>query len=215
MNSRQQLIRELRRNLESTENPRLFMALLIAITGMTGFIASVILLHFGLHTLWLRYLIAGSIAYLVFLAMLYQWTHWRSADGLDLSGFIPSTSPGQDAAPAGEALGQIHDGGHLPLAAGAGPLYLLFILLALIASCAWVITSAPELMAEMLLDSAVVAGVYRRLRHRDRRSWIGTALRGTARPFLVVLLVLMAVGWIAQKSHPEAVTLGEVLHAKR
>ena len=44
------------------------MALLIAITGMTGFIASVILLHLGLHTLWLRYLIAGSIAYLVFLA---------------------------------------------------------------------------------------------------------------------------------------------------
>ena len=211
MNSRQQLIRELRRNLESTENPRLFMALLIAITGMTGFIASVILLHLGLHTLWLRYLIAGSIAYLVFLAMLYQWTHWRSADGLDLSGLAPS-SPCHDTAPASETLGHVHE---LPLAAEAGPLYLLFILLALIASCAWIITSAPELLAEMLLDSAVVAGVYRRLRHRDRRSWIGSALRGTARPFLVVLLVLMAVGWIAQQSHPEAVTLGEVLHAKR
>lgn len=211
MSPRHQLIRELQRLIEARESPRLYMALLIAITGLTGFVASFILLNLGLHTLWLRYLIAGGLAYLLFLALLHEWTHRRGADGIDLSGLPSGSEPCGADNPDTTPNGSPPTEGDLPLDAEAAPLFLLILLLALAASCAWIITSAPQLLAEMMLDSAVAAGVYRRLRHRDRRSWIDTAVRGTYRPFLMVVLVLMAIGWTAQQLHPEVETLGQFL----
>jgi len=71
--SRQQLIRRIQRELEARGYPRLQMMLLVALTGGAGFLASFLLLVYGLDSLGLRYAISVAIAYLVFLILLWLW----------------------------------------------------------------------------------------------------------------------------------------------
>jgi hypothetical protein len=60
------------------------MFLLVTITGASGFLASSLLLRLGLTEMWLRYLTAFGVAYLVFLFLLWLWLRTRSEDYLDL-----------------------------------------------------------------------------------------------------------------------------------
>jgi hypothetical protein len=82
--SRFSAIQKIRHQLERDGFPRLQMLLLVMITGLSGFIASFALLHNGLSTMWLRYLIAFGIAYGVFLLLLWLWLRTRSEDYTDI-----------------------------------------------------------------------------------------------------------------------------------
>ncbi len=91
---------------------------------------------------------------------------------------------------------------------------LLLIALAagLALSSLYVVYSAPTLLAELLLDGALSATLYHRLRGIERRHWVSTALRRTALPFVLTGLLLVAVGWGLQSAAPGARSLGEALH---
>lgn len=93
----------------------------------------------------------------------------------------------------------------------------LWVLIAVIAAVAaaliasvWVIYEAPTLMAELLLDGVVAAGLYRRLRRVERRYWLSTAVRRTVLPFAVVTCLYVLAGWGMQSYAPEAKSAGEV-----
>ncbi len=67
------------------------MSLILCLTGLVGFLASFTLLHVGVFAMWLRYPIAISIAYGVFLLLLRLWLWVQGRDfnvdfDLDLSG---------------------------------------------------------------------------------------------------------------------------------
>ncbi|WP_129647565.1 hypothetical protein [Peristeroidobacter agariperforans] len=83
--SRQQLIRRVQRELEKRGYPRLQMMLLVGLTGGAGFLASFLLLIYGVDSLGLRYALSVAIAYLVFLLLLWLWlrTDADTYDGLD------------------------------------------------------------------------------------------------------------------------------------
>jgi hypothetical protein len=70
---RWRLTQRLRKALLKRESPRLEMSVLVALSGMSGFLASVGLLHAGLFRMPVRYVLAVTIAYAVFLALLYVW----------------------------------------------------------------------------------------------------------------------------------------------
>src|SRR5436309_5947067 len=53
--------------------PRLQMGLIVTITGLAGFLSSVALLRTGVTSMAVRYPLAATIAYLVFLAQLRIW----------------------------------------------------------------------------------------------------------------------------------------------
>ena len=74
----------------------------------------------------------------------------------------------------------------------------------------YVIQLAPILFAEVLLDAAFAAGLYRRLRRADRRHWMQTALRRTIIPAAFVAAMLAAAGAIMQAVYPEATSIGRV-----
>lgn len=78
--------------LERDSYPRLQMSLLVAITGGAGFLASYLLLRVGLTEIWLRYVVAIGIAYLVFLGLLWLWMRTRADDYLDIPDVLPHGS---------------------------------------------------------------------------------------------------------------------------
>lgn len=83
--SRQQLVRRIQRELERRGYPRLQMMLLVALTGGAGFLASFVLLVYGVDSLGLRYALCVAVAYLVFLILLWLWlrTDANTYDGWD------------------------------------------------------------------------------------------------------------------------------------
>ena len=50
--------------------------------------------------------------------------------------------------------------------------------------------AAPVLLAEVALDAALVAGIYRKLRKEDARYWLGSALRHTWLPAVIAAVCL-------------------------
>lgn len=87
---------------------------------------------------------------------------------------------------------------------------------ALLISSSLVVYSAPDLFAELLLDGALSAGLYHKLRGVERRYWLTTALRKTAVSFIMTTLLISAAGFGMAKYAPEANSLGKVIeHTKQ
>lgn len=73
-----------RLRLERDGFPRVQMLFLVMLTGAAGFLASYLMLQAGVHQMWLRYLGAVCIAYLVFLLLLWLWLRTSAEDYADL-----------------------------------------------------------------------------------------------------------------------------------
>ena len=91
------------------------------------------------------------------------------------------------------------------------PLLVIALAAALLLSSFYVVYSAPTLFAELLLDGALSASLYRRLRGIERRHWVATALRRTALPFVLTALLLATAGWGLQTAVPGARSVGDAL----
>ena len=90
-------IERLRRDLIRTSYPRTQMCLLVSITGAAGFLASFSMLKAGLVEMWVRYLCAFGVAYMVFLLLLWLWLRTNVedyGDAGDLGDVIPSSPRG-------------------------------------------------------------------------------------------------------------------------
>jgi hypothetical protein len=113
LNARSKKIQRLQNALKRESYPRLQMALLVSITGAIGFIASYALLSGGLSVMWIRYLAAFGIAYLVFLGLLWLWIHLSTKDhtGVDLFQLVPTSGSGDKSASVFYGKGGSFDGG--------------------------------------------------------------------------------------------------------
>lgn len=81
--SRGREIARIQRLIERLHSPRLQMMLIVALTGAVGWLASFVLLHAGVDSLWSRYPVAVAIAYIAFLFFLWCWLRLRRDDLLD------------------------------------------------------------------------------------------------------------------------------------
>jgi hypothetical protein len=72
---------------------------------------------------------------------------------------------------------------------------------------AWI---APVLLAEVAFDAAIVATTYRRLRHAHAEHWMGTVLRRTWVPALIITVFVALAGGALQMAAPEARSIGDV-----
>ena len=79
----------------------------------------------------------------------------------------------------------------------------------------FVVYSSPALLAEVLLDVAVVGAAYKKNRGHERAHWATGVLRRTYKPALLLAVVVVIFGFIVQSTAPEATTLGAVLRAHR
>ena len=239
---RSKKIAQLRHKLNHDGYPRLQMMLLVAITGVAGFVASFLLLHGGVTLMWLRYLIAFVIGYVVFLGLLWLWLRTTASDYVDVPDFIPtgSISNGSPAPMVGR--GGSFDGGGasghfespatayapVDLPAGDGkewsevaniadadefavPLIALACVLGLALSSLWIVYTAPLLFAELLVDGALAASLYKRLKGLETNHWLETAISRTVIPFLLTAALFVCAGAAIQHYAPDVLTLGQAL----
>jgi hypothetical protein len=93
---------------------------------------------------------------------------------------------------------------------------LAIILVALVAlvsaagAAFWIVWGAPILFAELVLDAALAAGLYRRLRGVSGNHWLGTAVRRTGLLFLGVAVLFAVAGAAMQYYSPGAKSIGQV-----
>jgi hypothetical protein len=81
---------------------------------------------------------------------------------------------------------------------------------ATICASAYVIVTAPALLAEVLLDGALCAGLHRRLRRIEQQSWLEAAIKHTWIPVLVVAVFFALAGLAMHHYVPEARSIGGV-----
>lgn len=237
--NRMDRVKKIQGKLERHGFPRLQMFLLVALTGGAGFLASVSLHSAGLAEMWLRYLAALAVAYAVFLVLLWLWLRTDSSDYVDVGDFsFDTTSSGQpnscyhggggdfggggasssfgsssDSSASegigdvvGEAAGFVPDADELAI-----PIILLVVVAAMLFSSLFIVYSAPVLFAELLVDGALSASLYRRLRGLESRHWLETAIRKTVAPFVMTAVVVSSCGYVMSLYVPEADSMGDVI----
>lgn len=220
-------VARLQQVLERLHSPRLHMSIIVALTGASGFLSSVLLLHFGVHDLWLRYPLAVATAYASFLLFLWCWLRLKRSDvldGIDVPCDGPSSGAGHGCSTTPNTGGGGHDaagGGHggtidatpgIDIGEAAVVLICIAALFFAVWMAYWTVMSAPTLLAELMLDSALATGLYHHLRHAPDRDWVRTALRRTALRFTCVAVVCGLAGTAMQLYAPEASSLGQVMH---
>ena len=91
-----------------------------------------------------------------------------------------------------------------------------WILLAIVAllgaaiAAVYVVYIAPALLAEILLDGVLLAGLYERVKSIEHQHWLRSALRRTAVPAVVIVIFFAIAGFAMQRAAPEARSIGEV-----
>ena len=73
----------------------------------------------------------------------------------------------------------------------------------------YVVYAAPALLAEILVDGLLVAGLYRRMKGVERRHWLRAAVRKTCLPVALALLSFGLAGYAMQRAVPRARSVGE------
>lgn len=230
--------------------PRIEMFLLVAFTGLAGFLTSYGLLHFGFNTVWLRYLISMGAAYAVFIALLGIWLAFKrsnttsdldlmdGADIIDGVTYIPSSSSSShpptfhghggtfdgggssadyisesssDFGGVGETFGAVAEAEEaaIPLIVIGG---LIFVALSVFIFTFSLVSSAPILFSELLVDGMLSASLYRRLKGLDKHHWLESAIKRTIWPFVFVTITFVVLGLLIGHYMPESHSLGDVFN---
>jgi len=213
---RRTLVADIRQRLDRETFPRAIVLTMLVGAGGASFLCSAVALGAGIASMGGRYALAAASGYVVFLSLIRVWIAIRRgwapddpgvADVLGDAGRAITQSASGDlggaAASGFEWSFDLDDFWWLAvvvLAAGAGLLAVAFV-----------VSSAPVLLAEVALDAALVGTVYRRLRHEDRSYWAVTALRQTWVPAAVLVTFMAVLGFALQQVTPGADSIGDVM----
>ena len=235
---RRKVLDEMRRRFIARGYPRVVVSLILALSGLVAFGFSASALAFGLDHMGLRYLAAAIVGYGTFLLLIRVWIALhRIGWHVDLS--VPDVSLPSSS---GGSAPSLFSGGHSGGAGASGgwdssasnfssvdvdvdvdeawPV-VLAVLLAIaflvgsVLAMLYVIYAAPALLAEVALDAALVAGIYRKLRKEEARHWLGSAFRHTWLAAMIVAICLYAAGMAFQWAMPDARSIGDVVRALR
>jgi hypothetical protein len=130
---------------------------------------------------------------------------WSGTAGSDNPARAISVTHAGKKAGAGSGL-DLDDGAWVLLVAGAAAAVVL-------GAAVYVVYIAPVLFAELLLDAALAAGLYHRLRGVDGRTWWHSAIRRTILPVAASALAMSLAGAIMQSVYPQASSIGMVWRA--
>jgi hypothetical protein len=137
------------------------------------------------------------------------------------SNLIANSSVGNSTSLTGSSIGNSTSGGgwdldlNFDMDADEGCLLLLIPVLAVIGTAFvmfYVIYAAPILLAEILVDGLLLAGLYRHLQGVESRHWLRSCVRRTLAPVLLTTALFIAAGYLMQRAIPEARSIGDFWH---
>ena len=219
------LVDRAHRHLEAAGRPRLVMTAVLAVTTAAGFVASGVLLRLGLDAMSIRYPLAVGVGYATFLGSLGIWLERQRAAALmtdDPEGlFVPGLAALGAAKIAAEDdpddgkkqrsswFDGVGDGGDL--GEGCGPVLILVLVAAacMLIVGAYLVATSPVLLAELLVDGALLGALSRAISPDPPAHWSRAVLRRTWPAALITAVVLGLVGHGLQAVVPGARTLGE------
>jgi drug/metabolite transporter (DMT)-like permease len=236
--NRREIIENIRQQLLIGSRPRVYMSLILIITGLIGFLISYCLLHVGITSMQVRYPLVVLSSYGVFLLLLRIWLKFHQTsrssiirevdivdvDLLDIEGEVSNFGRVGDIAEAslgditevGSSNGpsSIVDGLNFDIDLDEGCLIIAVFILILggIVASLYLIYIAPILMAELLVDGLLASSLYRRVRDIDRVHWLRSVINRTIIPVIITTLFLLAFGYLMHIIAPEAQTIGQVFH---
>lgn len=232
MSERSRALAKLEDYLRRKGFPRAQAFVMVTATGLVGFLTSVGLLKIGLETMWIRYGIAVLAAYGAFLFFVWLWLRFyrerlsQSSELATETGLLEeeTSSHGPAVSAIRYSKSESWTGGWGPSTSFDVPFDLdfdeLIVVVALIAGVAvalfsslYIIFTAPALFAEVLLDGALSAALYTRLRKVEQQHWLQSMVIRTRFPILATLVFLMLLGFVFQWFAPSAVSIGGVLKA--
>lgn len=200
------------------------MALIVGVTGAAALLFSFLMLQAGLGSMGIRYPLAVGLAYGVFLLLLRLWLSYATSS--------EGPNPGDGLLDVADGLGQLApDVANAICEGGSGGVNLaetgdalsldefVFVLIAFAAVaagaliCAYIVWTAPGLLAEVMVDGLVMSRVFRRLRLRGQAYWATGVLRRTWLPALLAALFFGIAGFALQRVVPEAQSIGPVIES--
>jgi hypothetical protein len=101
-------------------------------------------------------------------------------------------------------------GGGFDLDDGAIIVVAIVVIAGALLAVLYVVYIAPALLAEVLVDGVLVAGLYKELKGVEQRHWLRAAVRKTLPPALIAAALFSAGGYALQRAAPEARSVGEV-----
>lgn len=192
--------------------PRLWMSQVVLLTGLAGFAASFTLLRLGETSMAIRYPISVGVAYAVFLLLLRYWAEVErrrfKPTPEDWDNIYNGKSPAGSKSAPWDNLSP--DPGCLAVdAEGCAAIFLFGSVLVLLGAAVWAVVSAPTIIAEVFLDAALTGLFYHRLKNAEPRHWLGTAVRRTWIPVLLVAVLMSVGGAVLQARLPHVRSIGE------
>lgn len=229
---RSRLLRQIEQRLRRDSLPRLEMSLMVGLSGLSALLFSYLMLRWGADSMALRYPAAVLLAYGVFLGLLRIWLaiHARreqAGDPTETPDALDALDAVDFGVDVGRSLSRTVDSTDSALDAADGVVgaldldALAFLVLALVAAaagivaCAYVIWSAPMLLAELVVDGILIAGLHRHWKKHPPVEWWSGAVRRTWIPAVVVALFFGVSGFALGKLAPGAPSIGPALHALR
>lgn len=133
-----------------------------------------------------------------------SWESGLLSSSSGSSGGAPSSSVGSSSGGSGGGSGG------LDLDEGFFIVVALVVIASAFIAILYVVYVAPALLAEILVDGVLVAGLYKKLKGVEQRHWLRAAVRQTILPALIAALLFSFAGYALQKAAPKARSIGEV-----
>lgn len=89
----------------------------------------------------------------------------------------------------------------------------VILLSAIVLVALYVIYIAPIMLAEIMLDGILAGSLYKTVKGLEKRHWLSTALRKTALPVFIIVVLSGFAGLCFEAAVPEAKTVGDVFRA--
>ncbi len=95
---------------------------------------------------------------------------------------------------------------------GAVVVVAIIFIGAIAVAAVYLIYAAPVVLSEAAFQATLAVTLTRHAKNMSRSGWVGSIVRSTALPFLLVLALGIGLGWFAQKRCPTATRLHEAIH---
>jgi len=220
---RKHAVTRIARYLRERGHPRLLLFGTLVMTGIVGALASFSMLHTGVYKMSIRYQIAATFGYLAFLISLRAWRDHiihQPHIAFEIRKIVDEPSTDAAADPDHE---EKDSGDQKEPIVGmdlveAIPVFddapiIISVIVILLGLIGMVISTAPMLLAEVLLDGLIMAGIYNRLKKAGTDDLLDTAFRATWLKAIIVVLALLIIGVLFEAISPSARSIGEVVRS--